>query len=94
MGVNRRAAEGASKTLSKMPKIYQNLDFNQLKTVYNVLKLGIFPIFDDIFTANILETWKKRGGGGALTPMRGCSSIVSRYHNYIYKNLLKIDDND
>ena len=92
MGVNRRAAEGASKTLSKMPKIYQNLDFNQLKTVYNVLKLGIFPIFDDIFTANILETWEKRGG--ALTSMRECSSIVSRYHNYICKNLLKIDDND
>ena len=64
MGVNRRAAEDASKTLSKMPKIYQNLDFNQLKTVSNVLKLGIFPIFDDIFTANILETWEKRGGGG------------------------------
>ena len=81
MGVNRRAAEGASKTLSKMPKIYQNLDFNQLKTVYNVLKLGIFPIFDDIFTANILETWEKRGGG--FNPHAGVllhSEPVSQLH--------------
>ena len=66
-----------------MPKIYQNLDFNQLKTVYNVLKLGIFPIFDDIFTANILETWKKRGGGGGFNPHAGVllhSEPVSQLH--------------
>ena len=62
-GVNQRAAEDSSKTLSKMLKIYQNLDFNQLKTVYKVLKLGTFPIFDDIFTANILEMWEKTRGG-------------------------------
>ena len=28
-----------------MPKIYQNLDFNHLKTVYKMLRPGIFPVF-------------------------------------------------
>ena len=44
-----------------MPKIYQNLDFNYLKTVYKILRLGIFAAFDNIFTANILGMWEKRG---------------------------------
>ena len=37
-----------------MPKIYQNLDFNDLKTVYEMLRLEIFATFDNIFTANLL----------------------------------------
>ena len=45
LGVNRRAAEDASKKVSKVPKIYQNLDFNHLKTVYKILRPGIFPVF-------------------------------------------------
>ena len=43
-------------------KIYQNLDFNYLKTVYKMLGLGIIPIFDNIVIANILRMWEKRGG--------------------------------
>ena len=43
--VNRRAAEDASKKVPKVPKIYQNLDFNHLKTVYKILRPGIFPVF-------------------------------------------------
>ena len=39
-----------------MPKISQNLDFNHLKTVYKMLRLGIFSIFYNVFTANILGT--------------------------------------
>ena len=43
-----------------MLKTYQNLDFDHLKKVYKMLKLGIFPVFDKIFTANILGIWEKR----------------------------------
>ena len=48
------------KTIKKC-QIYQNLDFNYLKTVYIMLRLGIFTAFDNIFTANILGMWEKRG---------------------------------
>ena len=51
-----------------MPKMYQNLGFDHLKTVYKMLKLGIFPIFDNIFTANVLGMWQKRGN---LPPICG-----------------------
>ena len=69
-----------------MPKMYQNLDFNYLKTAYKMLSLGIFPTFDNIFTANILGMWEK---GGALLLMWGCSSLVSWYHNTAVRSFLK-----
>ena len=62
------------KNCQEMPNIYQNLDrpFSHLKIVYIMLRLEIFPVFDSVFTANILRMWEKREGG---------SSLVSRYEN-------------
>ena len=66
--------------LSKMPKMYQILDFHCLKSVYKMLKLGIFSVLDNIFTENILEMWEKRGD---LFPMWEYfslpSELVSQY---------------
>ena len=45
------------KNYPKIPKIYQNFDFNHLKTVCKMLRSGIFPVFGNIFTANTLEMW-------------------------------------
>ena len=59
------------KNYQKNPKIYQNLDFGHLKTVYKMLMLGIFPVFYNKFTENILGMCGKLGapplrpGGGA-----------------------------
>ena len=49
------------KNYQKMPKIYRNLAFDHLKTVYKMLRPEIFPVFDNIFTANMLRIRKKRG---------------------------------
>ena len=80
------------KNYQKNPKIYQNLDFDHLKTVYKMLMLGIFPAFYNKFTENILGMWGKLGApspvqAGVLLP----SELVSQYN---CKNLPKTDDND
>ena len=62
-----------------MLKTYQNLHFHHLKKVYKMLKLGIFPVFDKIFTANILGIWEKRT---LFTPRY---ELVSQYS---WKNLI------
>ena len=41
-----------------MQNIYQNFDFNYLKTVYKMLRRGIFPAFDNTYAANILGMWE------------------------------------
>ena len=48
------------KKLSKNSEIYQNLEFHHLKIVKKMIRQGIFPVFDKIFTANIFRMWGKR----------------------------------
>ena len=70
------------KNNQKMPKNYPDLDFHHLKTFYKMLRLGIFPVFDNIFTAYILGMWE-----WVLLH----NELVSQYS---CKNLPKTDDND
>ena len=65
-----------------MPKMYQNLDLNYLKTVYKMLRLEIFLTFDNTFAANILGMWEKRRGLPPPPPHVGVflpSELVSQH---------------
>ena len=55
-GVNRRVAEGTSKkTIKKCQEFIKTLILISLKnSLENARRLGIFPVFDNIFAANIL----------------------------------------
>ena len=77
------------KNYQKMPKMYQNLDLNYLKTVNKMLRLEIFLTFDNTFAANILGMWEKRRGLPPLLLMWGCSSLVSWCHNTVVRSFLK-----
>ena len=67
-----------SKNNQKMPKNYPNLDFHHLKTVYKMLRLGIFPVFV-IYLQQIC--WECGSG---------CSSITSWYRNTAVRTFLKL----
>ena len=45
-----------------MPENFQNIEFNiSLKTVYKTaIRLDFSPVFNNVFTANILGMWEKR----------------------------------
>ena len=79
------------KNYEKLLKIHDNLDFNHLKMVFAMLRLRIFLVFNNTFTANILRIWEKMSGynphtyAGVLLP----SELVSQYSR---KNLPKTDD--
>ena len=47
-----------------------------MKTVSKMLEVGIFPMFDNIFTAKILGMWEKRGFTTPPSPMH--------YHNGLF----------
>ena len=61
-GVNRREAEGTSKKIiKKCHEFIKILILISLKNILqNAIRLGIFNVFDNIFTANILGMWEKR----------------------------------
>ena len=56
-----------------------------------VTRLQIFPIFDNICTANVLGMWKKRKG---FTPHAGVLFPSEPVSQYRCMNLPKTDDND
>ena len=53
-----------------------------------MLKNWIFshPVFNNIFTVNILGMWEKRRG---FTPMKGCSPSLSQYCNGLFQEKTK-----
>ena len=53
--------------------------------------LWIFPVFNNIFTANILGMWEKRRD---FTPHAGVFLLNEPESQYICIKLLKTDDND
>ena len=55
------------------------------------IRLYIFPIFDNICTANILEMWKKRKG---FTPQAGVLFLSESISQFRCMNLPKTDDSD
>ena len=61
-----------------------------------MLKLGIFLVFVNIYIylQQISRNVRKEPGFYPTSTLRGCSSLVSWYHNYSCKALLKTDDND
>ena len=82
---------GTSKKLIKqMPGTSQNLDFNfsYKQFIYKMLWIWRFshPVFDNIFTANIIGMWER---GGVLSLMQGCSPLLSQYHNVFHKKKQK-----
>ena len=74
----------------KLPKIYENLDFHCLKTVYKLLKLGAgdFPrLWLYIYSKYIGNAREE----GVFTSIRGCSSLPSEpVSQYSCKNFLKL----
>ena len=66
--VHRKAADSTSK-----------------KQLIKCYKAGAsFPVFDNIFTTNILGMWGRRGS------CRGCCYLVSQYHNTDVPTFLKL----
>ena len=83
MDVNWRAAEGTSKKLLKNTKKLSNINFNYLKTIYEMLRLRIFPVFEIYWES-------ARRSGWSLPFMRECPSLVSCYHNIAVRTFLKL----
>ena len=41
-------------------------------------------MFDNVFTAKILEMWDKKDFTLPPLPMQGCSPLLSQYHNGLF----------
>ena len=85
----------------KTPKNYQNLDFHHLKLVYKMLRLEIFPIFENIFTA--IPYLPRRGTSDCLqifskvfvpegTVILGCFlvDLIGDYKSFHQQKLIKV----
>ena len=57
-----------------------------MKTVSKMLEVGIFPMFDNIFTAKILGMWEKRGFSHSPTPPPHAVVLppTEPYHNGLF----------